>query len=81
MENQKFYVSFWLNPNRQKDGAAKLYIRIAIDGKRSKIATTHYIKKMHWDAAKGRVKNSSPQAVLINSFIDHASNVIQKQGR
>ena len=78
MENQKFYVSYWLNPNRQKDGASKLYIRIAIDGKRSEIATTHYVKKIHWDAGKGRVKNSSPQAVLINGFIDHASNVIQK---
>jgi site-specific recombinase XerD len=78
MENQKFYVSFWLNPSRQKDGASKLFIRIAIDGKRSEIATTHYVKKIYWDAKKGRVKNSSPQAVLINGFIDHVSNVIQK---
>ena len=55
MENQKFFVSYWLNPNRQQDGKSKLYIRIAIDGRRAEIATTYFIKRSDWDSTHGQV--------------------------
>lgn len=78
MENQKFFVTLLLKQSRQKGGKAKLFIRITVDGKRAEIATTHFIQPSHWDNSKGRMKSSSPQAVYINGFIDHASNSIQK---
>jgi hypothetical protein len=52
MENQKFFVSYWLNPSRQQDGKSKLYIRIAIDGRSAEIATTYFIKKSDWDITR-----------------------------
>jgi site-specific recombinase XerD len=78
MENQKFFVTLLLKQSRQKEGKVKLFIRITVDGKRAEIATTHLIQPSHWDNSKGRMKSSSPQAVYINGFIDHASNSIQK---
>lgn len=78
MENQKFFVSYWLNPNRQQDGKSKLYIRIAIDGRRAEIATTYFIKRSEWDSTHGQVKHNAPHSVLINGFIDHTTSVIKK---
>jgi len=78
MENQKFFVSFWLNPSRQQDGKSKLYIRIAIDGRRAEIATSYFIKRSDWDNAHFQVKPKAPHSVLINGFIDHTTNVIKK---
>ncbi len=78
MENQKFFVSLLLKQSRQKEGKVKLFIRITVDGKRAEIATTHFNQPSNWDNAKGRMKNSAPQAVYINGFIEHASNSIQK---
>lgn len=77
MENQKYALSFWLNQSRQKDNQCKLVIRIIVDGQRAEIATTHYIAKTNWDNAKGRVRLKAKHAVLINGFIDHASNSIK----
>jgi site-specific recombinase XerD len=78
MENQKYSVQFWLNHNRKKDDQSKLFIRIVVDGKRAEIATTHFIFKDNWDNAKGRVKLNAKHAVLINGFLDHATNEIKK---
>ncbi|TNF48422.1 MAG: site-specific integrase [Bacteroidetes bacterium] len=78
MENQKYSVQFWLNHNRQKDNLSKLYIRIVVDGKRAEIATTHFIARENWDHNKGKVKHKAKFAILINGFIDHATNEIKK---
>jgi site-specific recombinase XerD len=78
MENQKYSVQFWLNHNRKKDDQSKLFIRIVVDGKRAEIATAHFISKDNWDKAKGRVKLKAKHAVLINGFLDHASNELKK---
>lgn len=78
MENQKYSVSFWLNPNRQKDGNSKLCIRISVDGKRSEISTNYFIAKSDWDNRRMRVKQNAKYSILINGFLDHASNEIKK---
>lgn len=78
MENQKFNVQLWLNHNRQKDNQSKLFIRVVVDGKRAEIATTYFIKKTEWDHSKGYIKHNAQHAVLINGFIDHATNLIKK---
>lgn len=76
--NQKFHVWFWLNHNRHKNGLSKLFIRIVVDSVRAEIASTHNIKKEYWDVAKGRMKASAENSVLVNGWIDHTSNTIKK---
>jgi site-specific recombinase XerD len=76
--NQKFHVWFWLNHRRQKSGLSTLYLRIIIDGARAEIATTHYIKKEHWSEVQGRMKNSAPNNIQINGYIDFSRNELKK---
>jgi hypothetical protein len=76
--NQKFHVWFWLNNNRQKNGQSKLFMRIVVDGLRAEISTTHLISREQWNDKLGRMKNSAPNAIYINGYIDHSMNEAKK---
>lgn len=77
MENQRYSVLFWLHPKRQKEGKSCIYMRITIDGRRSEMATAHYVLPTQWDVRRNRVKASAPNGVLINGSLDHAANTIK----
>lgn len=68
--SQKFNLLIWLNKQKEKNGLFPLYIRIYIDGVRKEIATKHFIKLIHWDDKKQRVKSIAPNSQLLNTVLD-----------
>lgn len=63
-------ILFWLHRSKiNKDAKAPIYLRITVDGKKVEIATGHWIKPNDWDSKKHQAKGTSPNSVLINSYI------------
>lgn len=78
MNNQKFRLQFRHNKLVERNDTHPIYIRIYVDGKKTEIATTHYLAVKHWDQKNQRAKNSAPNAQLVNGFLDLTRNRIQQ---
>jgi site-specific recombinase XerD len=68
--SQKFNLLLWVNKQKEKNGEFPIYIRIYVDGVRKEIATKHFIKLIHWDDKKQRVKSIAPNSQLLNTVLD-----------
>lgn len=78
MSNQKFRLQFRHNKLVDRNGTHPIYIRIYVDGKKSEIATTHYLAPKHWDSRTQRAKHNAPNSQLVNGFLDLTRNRIQQ---
>lgn len=74
----KFVVSPMLNKQRQKEGKSKLFIRVALNGKRFEASSNYYVKPSNWDSKLTRVKSNDNEAMIINSFIDKSKIDLNK---
>lgn len=76
--NQKLNIRFRLNEQKEKDETHPIYIRIYIDGKKSEIATTHYVSKTQWDYNQTRVRHTASNAQLINAYLTRTRNQLEE---
>lgn len=76
--NQKLNIRFRLNEQKEKDETHPIYIRIYIDGKKSEVATNHYVSKSQWDYKQTRVRNTASNAQLINAYLTRTRNQIEE---
>ncbi len=76
--NQKFHTFFHLNKQRAKDGKAKVYVRIYVNGSRAEIPSPFLVPLKDWDEKNQKMKTGRPNAPLINSFLDEAKSKLNK---
>ncbi|MFD2891348.1 site-specific integrase [Flavobacterium chuncheonense] len=62
-----FYVK---SAKASKNGLLPIYQRITINGTRIELSTSKFVVKSKWNAAAGKLKGSSEEARLINSYLD-----------
>lgn len=76
--NQKFNLLVWLNKQKAKEGKLPIYFRLSVDGKKSTIATKHFIEPRHWDSKQNRVKTNAPNSHYLNTFISRTKNELNQ---
>lgn len=73
-----FSILFWVNLSRSKNGKARIYARITVNGKRSTVSLNKKVLISNWDAHKNRARGSSQQARILNSYLDETHSHIFK---
>ena len=53
-----------------KNGLLPIYQRITVNGERIEMSTSKFIEKAKWNTSAGKIKGSSEEARLINSYLD-----------
>lgn len=73
-----FSILFWINTSRIKNNKVQIFARVTINQKRANISTKQSIEPKLWDSSRSRVKGTSPNARLINNYIDQIRTKIFK---
>lgn len=60
-----------------KNGKAPIYLRITVDGKRSKLSLKRKIVLSKWNSEAGKMKGTSEEARSINNHLDLLKNQIR----
>ena len=59
-----------------KNGLLPIYQRITVNGERIEMSTSKFIEKAKWNTSAGKIKGSSEEARLINSYLDILKNKV-----
>lgn len=59
-----------------KNGLLPIYQRITVNGERIEMSTSKFIEKAKWNTIAGKIKGSSEEARLINSYLDILKNKV-----
>lgn len=66
-----FSLLFYMKkPNNYKMGAAPIYMRITVDGKRAEVTTGHSCEPLKWNSSTGRAKGNKEEIKSFNAFLD-----------
>ena len=66
-----FSLLFYMKkPNNYKMGAAPIYMRITVDGKRAEVTTGHSCEPLKWNSSTGRAKGNKEDIKSFNAFLD-----------
>lgn len=65
-----FGVHFMIRRNKVKNNLAPIYARITVDARRIEISLKRKINPNEWDPVNGKAKGKSPEARMLNSFLD-----------
>jgi len=68
--SQTFSTLIWLNTSRVKNNQTELFARITVNQKRANFSLKRKININYWDSEKGQVNQNSPNAQIINQYID-----------
>lgn len=75
---QKLNIRFRINEQRKKGDMIPIYVRIFVDGKKAEFVTNYSVKLSHWDPKQTRVRNTAPNAQLINAYLNKTRNQIEE---
>ncbi|WP_291107425.1 site-specific integrase [Flavobacterium sp. UBA6195] len=75
--SNKISILFHAKSSRAlKNGLVPIYLRITINGERLEITTGKYSEKSKWLPSAGKIKGSSEETRLINSYLDILRNKV-----
>lgn len=76
--NHTFSVLFWINKSKMLNGAAPIYLRITVNGKRCELSTKRSISPEKWNSKTETAKGSTEEARQINSYINLTRGTVEK---
>ena len=65
-----FSILFWTYNSRIKNDLAPVYARITVNGKQLNLSLKRRVHISHWCAEKQRIKGNTPEAKLMNQYLD-----------
>lgn len=65
-----FSILFWTYNSRIKNDLAPLYARISVNGKQLNLSLKRRVHILQWCAEKQRIKGNTPEAKLMNQYLD-----------
>jgi len=68
--SKTFSTLIWLNTSRVKNNQTELFARITVNQKRANFSLKRKININSWDKNKGHLKRNSPDAQIVNQYID-----------
>lgn len=67
----KMSILFYVRSSKSsKSGLVPIYQRITINGVRIELSTSKFVEKLKWNSSAGKMKGTSEEARIINSYLD-----------
>lgn len=77
MQLAQVTTSFLLKKSKKRqDGKCPLYVRIAVEGRKTEVFLKKHLREGDWVMAKQRVAKGANDAELINSLVDQVANKV-----
>lgn len=76
--NHTFSVLFWINKSKIKNGAAPIYARITVNGKRAELSLKRSIEPDKWNSKSESAKGNTEESRTLNSYINMVKGNIEK---
>ncbi|TVZ27910.1 site-specific recombinase XerD [Gillisia sp. Hel_I_86] len=65
-----FTILFWLNITKSKNGAAPIYVRVTVNGRRAEISLKRSCPVNSWDNDSHRIRGRKAEKSSINAYLD-----------
>ena len=76
--NHTFSVLFWINKSKINNGAAPIYARITVNGKRAELSIKRNISPDKWNSKSESAKGNTEESRTLNSYINLVKGNIEK---
>lgn len=67
--NHTFSILFWINKSKMNNGAAPIYARITVNGKRAEVSLKRSISPERWNSKSETSKGNTEESRTLNSYI------------
>ena len=72
-----FSLLFYMKKQKNyQNGAAPIYLRITVAGKRAEITTGRECEPERWNSKAGRISGTKEDAKSLNAYLDNLQNMV-----